>query len=329
MPLGGLGAGQAGGNERNLPSSAATTYSNVTSSGDPQGAPVRNPALHAQEPYHNYQAFGANAAGIPPQDSAGNIFPYPPQQYDYDLFQGQQWLGPGQPGQSAASLTSGGAGGSQAGFGQSSPNLAGDSTAPQALGQGSEQSPAAQSSNPQLRRSHSISMPIATNPVSPLSTFQEQRRQSSIVNPSPPKNPPSTAGRGSSTAGQSRRTRAQKGTPLRQMFQGIPTQELVDQEAQRGQASPFPSRPSAFAGALKESQQDVDTRSEPAESSVSGTSPAMESGGLGSVPGILRTGQDSSMQPIPPRLIPPTKAFNLQIGSQLFTLAGASIMSDG
>ena len=95
----------------------------------------------------------------------------------------------------------------------------------------------------------------------------------------------------------------------------------LDDEARRGQYTRGGSLVSSTSGL---SRVEIDFRKP--ETRDNDNTRTQENRGAGRTPGVLRNGQGDDASQF---ALPPGKGFPIQIGSELFRLSGASIMSDG
>ena len=103
----------------------------------------------------------------------------------------------------------------------------------------------------------------------------------------------------------------------------------VDEDARRGQAGRYTRGGSLVSSTSGLSRGEVEApKSEIADDENSRRYLIQENRGAGKTPGVLRSGpgNDGQNGQFP---LPPGKGFPIQIGSELFRLSGASIMSDG
>lgn len=114
----------------------------------------------------------------------------------------------------------------------------------------------------------------------------------------------------------------------KKMYTGTRTLE-VDEDSRRGQAGQFTRGGSLVSSASGFSHGELDLpKFEVADEDNSRRSQTQENRGAGRTPGVLRTGQGNDTQN-GQFTLPSGKGFPIQIGSELFRLSGASIMSDG
>lgn len=115
---------------------------------------------------------------------------------------------------------------------------------------------------------------------------------------------------------------ASKFSAVKKMYSGTNTLD-VDEDTRRSQAGQYArggssvSSTSGFSLSKSEAADDENLRPSQQENS-----------GAGKTPGVLRLGYGSNAQN-GQFTLPPGKGFPIQIGSELFRLSGASIMSDG
>ena len=115
---------------------------------------------------------------------------------------------------------------------------------------------------------------------------------------------------------------ASKFSAVKKMYSGTNTLD-IDDDTRRRQAGQY-----ARGGSLVSSTSGISrSKSEVADDKNPRRS-QQENSGAGKTPGVLRSGQGNDAQNRQFTL-PPGKGFPIQIGSELFRLSGASIMSDG
>ncbi len=115
---------------------------------------------------------------------------------------------------------------------------------------------------------------------------------------------------------------------MKKMYTGTRTLE-VDEDLRRGQAGQSTRGVSLVSSTSGLSSGEIELpKYEVANGDNSRQSLIQENKGAGRTPGVLRSGQDNVTQN-GQFTLPPGKGFPIQIGSELFRLSGASIMSDG
>lgn len=121
-----------------------------------------------------------------------------------------------------------------------------------------------------------------------------------------------------------------KGSPLNRMFSKNPLETPDDEDPRRLPSGIYTRGDSVVSSASGQSRNDHSFhKSDIADDDfASNTSRRLENRGAGNTPGVLRTRPAGDLQNGQHKL-PHAKAFSIQIGSEVFKLSGASIMSDG
>ncbi len=120
-----------------------------------------------------------------------------------------------------------------------------------------------------------------------------------------------------------------KGTPLSRMYSTDVTEARDEDEPKKNPFGSFPRGSSAVSSASGQSHGgNSGHRSEGQDAEFKSAWSRSEKAGIETIPGVLRTRPGSESED-GQRTLPHAKGFSIQIGSEVFRLSGASILSDG
>lgn len=291
-------------------------------------------------------ASARNPAGLGPAGTPNDAFFHNPyQSFEFDIHQGQHWSDvPTQDNVTTITAVE-----------TASTSVGGDWAVPLPLGESPRDSIGSvaevlskagseKTTQQDLNISRSLLSP-SRSVVSSKNTKSESLRPQRASKPlweeprtsRPPLSTQMTSGSGynSPTAGQGGFDRRKnpggpRATPSNRLFSRNPFEPQNEEEQRRKQFdldTRGPSRMSSISGHSRGENETVgsDAMDDEFTSSMSRRS---ENRGAGTTPGVLRTRQGDGMQN-GQRTLPHAKGFSIQIGSEIFKLSGASIMSDG
>lgn len=279
-----------------------------------------------------------------PVDNA--FFSHPSQLFAFDTHQGQHWSD--LPSQEHGNLSTEAA---LIGSGGEKPPLLGvdelslDSIGP--VGESSSQSGGEKGERQDFNISRALLSPSrnstasksqVTEPIKPQRP-NRQSREEPLPNQPFTKTPMSTpSGYNSSNPGPGAFDRRKnthpypghKGTSMNRVFSRSAPEIQDEDESRRNQLGLYTRGGSVVSTASGHSRSDnalfrSDTMD---DENISGASIRSENKGAGRTPGVLRTRQGEDLQN-GQQSLPHAKGFSIQIGSEIFKLSGASIMSDG
>ena len=304
---------------------------------------ITHPSSH-----YEFQPQFISASNVNPLVDTAAISPHDPYTYnqtpklDFDLHQGQHWSGISSPPQHAlpipnATLSSGASGGATQFPADESPrnSIASVTKLP---GQANlRKAPARDSSKRSISAATSPSKSATSVPKShglESTKLQQVNRQQRDV-PSSKSQSNNGSAIGSPNAAQrgldrKKHTPIPKGTALNQMFSVDVAKAREDDESRTNRFGTSARGDSTVSSTSGQSRsENPQSRSEVQDDDFTSTMSRSEKKGAGMLtPGVLRSRPGFESED-GQQALPHTKGFSIQIGSEVFKLSGASIMSDG